>query len=134
MATTLRFEIVTPDRKLANGQADEVIAPGANGLFGVRPGHAPLLALLDAGVLTVRTGAGSQRFFVAGGFAEVSTTSVRVLADSAEPVESIDVAASVKRMESAQRAIVGLSPADAAVATHRRNIEIEKKRQLAVKG
>jgi F-type H+-transporting ATPase subunit epsilon len=133
MATTLNFEIVTPDRRLANGEADEVIAPGANGLFGVRPGHAPLLALLDAGVLTVRTGSGSQRFFVAGGFAEVSTVSVRVLADSAEPVDAIDVAASVKRMESAQRAIEGLSPADAAVATHRRTIEIEKKRQLASK-
>ena len=42
----LNVEIVTPERRLVQGTADEIIAPGAEGLFGVRPGHTPYLATL----------------------------------------------------------------------------------------
>jgi hypothetical protein len=45
----LTVEIVTPERKLLSTPADEVIVPGAQGLFGVRPGHAPFLSLMEAG-------------------------------------------------------------------------------------
>ena len=89
----LKVEVVTPERRLVQLEADEVIAPGAEGLFGVRPGHAPFLSLLQAGPLTVKDGAKSELYFVAGGFVEVGGQNVRVLADSAQPQKEIDTAA-----------------------------------------
>ncbi len=129
----LKFEIVTPEKRMASGEADEVIAPGTNGLFGVRPGHAPLLSLLEAGVLTVKDSANSSTYFIAGGFAEVSAQSVRVLADSAEATQAIDVTASSKRLEAAEKALQTLSPVDVAAEAQRKIIEVEKKRQVAQK-
>jgi F-type H+-transporting ATPase subunit epsilon len=77
----LDVEIVTPERLVAKLQADEVIAPGADGLFGVRPGHTAYLAVLKAGPLTVRDGKATTVYQVAGGFVEAGPGLVRVLAD-----------------------------------------------------
>ena len=106
----LDVEIVTPERKLVAARADEVIAPGAAGLFGVRPGHTPLMSVLDVGVLTMSAGGVAKRFFVSGGFVEVGKDLVRVLADSAEPVESIDIAEAKQRVEQAQNKLNSISP------------------------
>ena len=74
----LKVEVVTPERRLIQVDADEVIAPGADGLFGVRPGHTAYLAVLQPGMLTVKEGGGvEKRFFVAGGFCEVADDVVR---------------------------------------------------------
>ena len=69
--TTLTLEIVTPDRALVTEQVDEVELPGAEGYFGVLPGHAPLLSSLKVGELWYRIG--QQKFYlhVAFGFVEV---------------------------------------------------------------
>jgi F-type H+-transporting ATPase subunit epsilon len=88
---TLNVEIVTPERRVASLTADEVVAPAANGLYGVLPGHSAFLSVLSAGPLTVRTGTQTEGWFVAGGFFEVSEDTVRILADSAEPLASLDV-------------------------------------------
>lgn len=84
MATPRRLdvEVVTPDKLVVKMVADEVIAPGADGLFGVRPGHTQLLAVLRAGPLTVRDGTHSTVMQVTGGFVEAGPAKVRVLADS----------------------------------------------------
>ena len=73
----LKVEVVTPERRLVQMEADEVIAPGAEGLFGVRPGHAPFLSLLMPGPLTVKNGGKTELFFVAGGFVEVGRSEER---------------------------------------------------------
>ena len=52
----LNVDIVTPERRLVSTPADEVVAPAAEGLYGVRPGHTPFLSLLAPGPLTVREG------------------------------------------------------------------------------
>ena len=106
----MNVEVVTPERRLVQVEADEVIAPGADGLFGVRPGHVAYLALMQAGLLTVKEGAREQRYFVAGGFCEVADDAVRVLADVAEPLESIDVAEAKKRWETAEAKLPEISP------------------------
>lgn len=108
----LSVEIVTPEKRILSAKADEVIAPGGRGLFGVRPGHSPFLSLMEAGPLELREGAGKQVFFVAGGFIEVTNDKVLVLADHAEPVKDIDVEAARKRLEAAQQALKGMSPED----------------------
>ena len=92
-------EIVTQDRKLYDGPADMVVAPGTEGLMGILPNHAPLLSTLDFGVLTVRYQGEEELFTIAGGVIEVLPDGVTVLADSGEHVAEIDE----QRAESARR-------------------------------
>ena len=94
-----RCEIVTQDRKLYDGPADMVVAPGTEGLMGILPNHAPLLSTLDFGVLTVRYQGEEQLFTIAGGVIEVLPDGVTVLADSGEQVAEIDE----QRADSARR-------------------------------
>jgi F-type H+-transporting ATPase subunit epsilon len=109
----LSVEIVTPERRVLSVQADEVICPGFEGLFGVRPGHTPFLSLMEPGALTLKEGSTAQTYFVAGGFVEVNEDKVVVLADQAEPVGSIDVPAAQKRLAEARMKMNGL-PTDSA--------------------
>lgn len=117
----LTVEIVTPEKRILTTEADEIIVPGAEGLFGVRPGHTPYLALMSAGVVTV-VGDQAGKWFVTGGFAEVSDDKVMVLADRAEAVADIDVAAAERRLEEAQAQSAGGS-AEAELAAERARLE-----------
>jgi F-type H+-transporting ATPase subunit epsilon len=128
MAAKLNVEIVTPERRLAQLAADEVIAPGADGLFGVRPGHTPYLSVMQPGPLTVRDGATSTVYFVAGGFVEAGPEAVRVLADSAEVASAIDVAAAQKRITEAETRMKGFEVTDPRALEQRVIIAREQKR------
>jgi len=99
LPTTLTLEVVTPDRALVNEQVDEVQLPGAEGYFGVLPGHTPLLATLQVGELWYRVGQEKSYMAVAFGFVEVLPERVTVLAQIAERAQEIDVA----RAEAAKR-------------------------------
>ena len=92
LPTKLTLEVVTPDRSLVNEQVDEVQLPGAEGYFGVLPGHAPLLATLQVGELWYRVGAEKHFLAIAFGFVEVLPERVTVLAQIAERSHDIDVA------------------------------------------
>lgn len=109
----LTVEIVTPEKKILSVEADEAKIPGFHGLFGVRPGHTPFLSLMEPGILSLWTGAEATHYFVAGGFVEVGADdAVRVLADAAEPVAAIDVAAAEKRLQEAQAQLRTLGAED----------------------
>lgn len=97
--TTMQVEVVTAERELYAGEADEVIAPGTEGELGILPRHAALLTTLKVGELVVKLGGAEEPFFVSGGFLEVSNNSVTVLAETAEHAEEIDEA----RAEEARR-------------------------------
>lgn len=92
LPTHLTLELVTPDRAIVHEQVDEVEIPGADGYFGVLPGHTPLLAMLQVGVLWYRKGQEKYYLSVAFGFAEVQPDRVTILAQLAERAEEIDVA------------------------------------------
>ena len=98
----LQLQIVSADRSLVNEQVDEVEIPGADGYFGVLPGHTPLLALLQVGELWYRKGQEKFYLSIAFGFAEVQPDTVTILAEIVEKAEEIDVAraeAAKKRAE-----------------------------------
>jgi F-type H+-transporting ATPase subunit epsilon len=95
----ITLEIVTPDRAVAHAEVDEVELPGKEGYFGVLPGHAPFLAMLDVGLMWYRRGQEKTFLAVGFGFAEVLPDRVIVLARVAENAEEIDVA----RAEAAKR-------------------------------
>jgi F-type H+-transporting ATPase subunit epsilon len=99
LPTKLTLEVVTPERLLVSEQVDEVQLPGAEGYFGVLPGHTPLLATLQVGELWYRVGQEKRYLAVAFGFAEVLPDRVTVLAQLAERPEDIDV----PRAESARK-------------------------------
>ncbi len=84
MASTFKFELVSPERVLMSGDAEQVLLPGAEGDMTILAGHAPVISTLRAGVLDiVLTGSKTSRMFVKSGFAEVSPDRVTVLADRA---------------------------------------------------
>lgn len=90
---SFHLEIVAPDRMVFTGNATSLTAPGILGMFQVLFNHAPLLAELSPGPLTVKDSSGADTLFaVGGGFVEVRDNRVVVLADSVEPASDIDVA------------------------------------------
>lgn len=92
LPTHIDLQIVTPERLIVQDQVDEVQIPGAEGYFGVLPGHTPLLAALAVGELWYRKGAEKTYLSIAFGFAEVLPDRVTILARLAERAEDIDVA------------------------------------------
>ena len=112
LPTHLMLEIVTPERPLLYEKVDEVEVPGADGYFGVLPGHTPLLASLQVGELWYRKGAEKSYLSVAFGFAEVMPDKVTILARIAERAEEIDIEraeAERHRAESQLRTFVSLA-------------------------
>jgi len=107
MADKLRFELATPTRLVVTAEADEVVAPGVEGYFGVWPGHAPFLTSLGSGEAAYRTGRGERYLAVHGGFAEVSAERVIILADAAEHPEEIDVARAERARARAEQRLAG---------------------------
>lgn len=99
LPTSLTLEIVTPDRSVVAERVDEVEIPGAEGYFGVLPGHTPLLAMLQVGELWYRRGAEKHYLSIAFGFAEVLPDRVTILAELAERADEIDLS----RAEAARR-------------------------------
>ena len=90
LPTHIDLQIVTPDRLVVRERVDEVEIPGAEGYFGVLPGHTPLLAALAVGELWYRKGEEKTYLAIAFGFAEVLPDSVTILAQLAEKAEEID--------------------------------------------
>lgn len=91
MADKVEFELVSPERLILSQAVDMVVVPGAEGDFGVLPGHSLLLSTVRAGIIAVHNdGAVRERIFVGGGFAEVTPERCTVLADEAVPVQDID--------------------------------------------
>jgi F-type H+-transporting ATPase subunit epsilon len=92
LPTKIQLHIVSADRSLVNETVDEVEIPGAEGYFGVLPGHTPILALLGAGELWYRQGTEKHFLSMAFGFAEVQPDQVTILAEIAERADEIDLA------------------------------------------
>lgn len=87
MAGTLSFDLVSPERRLASAEATEVQIPGAEGDMTAMLGHAPTITTLRPGVLRAVSASGTHAFAVIGGFAEISSGSVSVLAERAIALE-----------------------------------------------
>ena len=83
MADTMQFDLVSPERSLASLQAAEVQIPGAEGDMTILPNHAPVLTTLRPGVVKVSGPGGDADYVVTGGFVEISSEGVSVLAEQA---------------------------------------------------
>lgn len=90
MSDKLHFSLVSPARELFSGEVDHVIAPGSEGEFGVLPAHAPFMSTLRAGRIRIIDGETVHRFFVNGGFADVTPEGLTVLAEEAIRLEDLN--------------------------------------------
>ncbi len=117
------LQIVTPDRRIVQEQVDEVEIPGAEGYFGVLPGHTPLLAALAVGELWYRKGQEKVFLSIAFGFAEVLPDRVTILARIAERAEDINV----------ERAEASRQRAEERLAQARSDVDYERARFALMK-
>jgi F-type H+-transporting ATPase subunit epsilon len=90
--TTFHFDLVSPEKLAFSGEVDQVDVPGVEGDFGVLAGHAPVVAAVRPGILTIITGGSKQKIIVLGGLAEVSENGLTVLADVATSIDELDKA------------------------------------------
>jgi F-type H+-transporting ATPase subunit epsilon len=102
---TFRFELVSPERLVFAGDVDQVDVPGEEGEFGVFAGHAPYIATLKPGLLTIYGNGAPQRIVVRGGLAEMGPAGLTVLAEQAMPVEEIDAAMIAQSIKDAEEDI-----------------------------
>lgn len=111
---TFHFHLVAPDKLTFEGEVDQVDLPGSEGDFGVLASHAPTVALLRPGILTVHAGGSRQSMVVLGGFAEVSPDgSLTVLAEVADSVEKFDQSIVTTRIGEMETSIAKMEPGNA---------------------
>lgn len=87
---TFHFDLVSPEKLAFSGEVDQVDVPGVEGDFGVLAGHAPVVAAVRPGILTIASGGTHQKIIVLGGLAEMSDKGLTVLADVATSTQEID--------------------------------------------
>ncbi|MBX3506401.1 MAG: F0F1 ATP synthase subunit epsilon [Parvibaculum sp.] len=103
MAEKLSFDLVSPERLLLSEQVDMVTVPGSEGDMGIMGGHAPVMATLRPGVIgVVVEGQPERRYFVRGGFAEVTPAGLTVLAEHTVPLSELDAAALAREIANAE--------------------------------
>jgi F-type H+-transporting ATPase subunit epsilon len=99
---TFHFDLVSPEKLAFSGEVDQVDIPGVEGDFGVLAGHAPIVAAIRPGILTIIADGTHQKVIVLGGLAEMSDNGLTVLADVATALEDLDraqLADSIVEME-----------------------------------
>jgi F-type H+-transporting ATPase subunit epsilon len=130
---TMRLEIVTAERLAYSDEVEILVAPGIEGELGILPHHAPLLTVLQPGIMRVVKDGQEQILVVSGGFLEVLGNKVTILADTAERAEEIDEARAQEAVRRAQeqlrshpaevdleRALMALRRAEARITVVRR--------------
>ena len=106
MTDKISFDLVSPERLLLSEDAEMVTIPGAEGEMGVMAGHMSLISTLKPGIIDAKLAPGKHdRFFVTGGFAEVTATKLTVLAEEAIPVASMTASELDMRIIDAQEEV-----------------------------
>ncbi len=109
---TFQFDLVSPEKLLLSGEVDQVDVPGSEGYFGVLAGHAPLVAALRPGILTIKRNGEEIKIVILGGFAEVSPTGLTVLADTAAAVEDFDRAVLAEHIKVTEAKVAKMDASD----------------------
>jgi F-type H+-transporting ATPase subunit epsilon len=134
MADTFVLEVATPERLVISEPVTEAQIPAQNGYIGVLPGHAPLLSQLGTGYASYVSGGRTQYFAISGGFVEILPEKARVLAETVERAEEIDVQRAHAALERAQQQLanphVEVDPALALSAMKRAQARLDAAAQM----
>jgi F-type H+-transporting ATPase subunit epsilon len=108
MATQFSLSVVAPDRLVVQEMVDSIVAPGTEGYFGVFAGHVPIISALKPGLVEYMDATTNRHYiYIGGGFAEVQSDKVTILADEAERATDIDIAKAEHQLEEARKALRG---------------------------
>lgn len=135
MMAKLKVDVITQERVVFSGEADMVVAPGVVGTLGILPHHAPLLTTLEVGELRLKRDEEEIRIAVSGGFLEVRSNKVIVLADTAERAAEIDIARAEAARERAERLLrerpegVDLAAMEGALRRSRIRLKVARRRR-----
>lgn len=121
MADKLAFSLVSPERSLFSGDVDQVDVPGTEGNLGVLPNHAPLMAAIRTGAITVYNDGDETQFFIQGGFADVTPDGLTILAEKAAPLSEMSKDQLKSEIDKAKADLANLK--DEAALAANQNIE-----------
>lgn len=124
----LNLKVITPDKTVWDDSIEEVVLPSTTGQLGILGGHAPLITALETGVMRVRADKEWKAIALAGGFAEVDNNEVKVLVNSAEMGENIDLETARSNYESAQKEFATAEQGEDKLAKTRANQALKKAR------
>uniref|UniRef100_A0A2R5L1E0 ATP synthase F1 subunit epsilon n=1 Tax=Hirondellea gigas TaxID=1518452 RepID=A0A2R5L1E0_9CRUS len=119
---TFKLEVITPLKKVLESEVERVILRTTEGDMGILANHAPLVAELAIGEMKIKFNGTEERFFVAGGFLEISKERTLVLADEAINIKDIDVELARKEAELAKQKLSKLKE-DRDIAVMRKALE-----------
>ena len=103
MAEPLKFDLVSPERLLLSEEVESVVGPGTEGYFTVLARHAPFMSTLKPGQIEVKALTGDvQKFYVRGGFADVTPSGLTILAEQVIPLQDLDASALAQEMQNAE--------------------------------
>ena len=108
MADKLQFSLVSPERALFTGEVDQVDLPGTEGDMGIFANHSPLMAAIRTGAITVYNDGSETKYFVQGGFADVTAEGLTVLAERAGPLAELSSDSLVSDIAAAEAKLEGL--------------------------
>ena len=110
--TTLKLEIVSPDRLVVAEEVEELQIPGKAGYIGVLPGHTPLVTELDIGEMSYKKEGQSQYVSIVFGYCEISSDRINILAEKAEKAEEIDFSRAAEFHHRAEERLSNLQATD----------------------
>lgn len=108
MADAFKFELVSPEKLLVSEQVEAVVIPGSEGEMTVMANHAPLIAMIKPGLVSVKPAAGAERRYVVyGGLADIQPQACILLAEAAVALTDLDRDDLSRRIRQAQEALAG---------------------------
>jgi F-type H+-transporting ATPase subunit epsilon len=113
----MSLEIVTAERVVLSDEVDQVNVPTKDGRVGILPRHAPLLTVLDTGEMDIIKEDDRTPYALSGGFMEVHSNRVTILADTVERADEIDEARAERARQLAEERLAQqINEQDAAIA------------------
>jgi F-type H+-transporting ATPase subunit epsilon len=101
----ISLEIISPEKLLLARPVDMVVIPGTEGDLGILPGHSKLITGLRGGLVDIyENGKITDRFFVSGGFAEITEEHCAVLADDITKQSDLNPSVAAESLEKAKQA------------------------------
>lgn len=132
MRDQLQLKVVTPLRRVIEDTVKSVTLPGIEGELGIMPEHIPLLTVLDTGVLSYQDDNQSRSIALHGGYAQVESNNVTILADLAETADEIDVAQAQAEEREAREALSKISISDKSLEVQQQIQQYENKLKSAI--
>jgi F-type H+-transporting ATPase subunit epsilon len=100
---TMKVSVVTPDGPVYESEVEMVSTKAQSGELGVLPGHIPMVAPLAIGAVRLQKGGKTDFVAVTGGFLEVRSDQVTILAQAAEKSVDIDIERALQAKERAEQ-------------------------------